>query len=203
MHKLLFFLSKICHLIVKGADYYLAHKNHEAEIDKTTKLIGAVIIQNPSNNKSNISIGQNCIISEAELLLFGHGGKISIGNNCFIGKGSRIWSSKKITIGNNVLISHNVNIHDNISHPLNSFEREQDFMHMFNTGKLRTTNEFDLREAEVIIGDNAWLGFNSTISKGVTVGRGAIIGAHSLVLDDVPNFAVVVGNPAKIIKYTN
>lgn len=53
----------------------------------------------------------------------------------------------------------------------------------------------------VIIQDNVWAGFESVIFPGVTIGRGAIIGSKSIVTEDVPPYAVVVGNPARIIKF--
>jgi acetyltransferase-like isoleucine patch superfamily enzyme len=201
---IVYIISKICYLIVKGSDYYkINHRNFIADIAPSSKISPDTIIQNPSSDRANIKIGNRCIITDAELVLFGHGGKIVIGDSCFIGKGTRIWSGKRITIGNNVLISHNVNIHDNGSHPLNSLERQDDFNIFYQTGKLREANNYDLREAEVRICDNAWLGFNSTVAKGVTIGQGAIVGAYSFVTKDVPDYAVVVGNPARIIKYTD
>ena len=60
----------------------------------------------------------------------------------------------------------------------------------------------DLREEEIIIEDDAWIGFNAIITKGVRIGKGAIVGAGTIITEDVPDFAIVVGNPAKIIKYT-
>jgi acetyltransferase-like isoleucine patch superfamily enzyme len=60
----------------------------------------------------------------------------------------------------------------------------------------------NIGEAEIIIGNDVWIGFNSTILKGVTIGDGAIIGANTVVTKDVPPFAVAVGNPPRIIKYT-
>ncbi len=55
----------------------------------------------------------------------------------------------------------------------------------------------------VEIKDFVWCGANVTIIPGVTVGEGAIIGAGSVVVKDVPDYAVVGGNPAKILKYRN
>jgi acetyltransferase-like isoleucine patch superfamily enzyme len=53
----------------------------------------------------------------------------------------------------------------------------------------------------VVIEENAWVGFDAIILPGVTIGRGAVIGSKSVVSEDVPPYAVVVGNPARIIKY--
>jgi acetyltransferase-like isoleucine patch superfamily enzyme len=158
------------------------------------------VIENHQNDKSKIVVGQHSQL-KGHLMLFAHGGEILIGDNVFNGPGSKIWSAKKITIGNRVLIAHHVNIHDNISHPLNSADRHKDFLHVFSTSTFQ--KGVDLREDEVIIEDDSWIGFNSTIMKGVRIGKGAIIGACTLITEDVPPFAVVVGNPARIIKYVN
>ena len=56
-------------------------------------------------------------------------------------------------------------------------------------------------KGDIFIEDDVWIGYNSTILSGVRVKRGAIIGAHSLVVSDVPAYAIVGGVPAKVIKY--
>ncbi len=164
-----------------------------------TKIGEDAIIQNGTGDNTKISIGANCWI-RGYLLVFNHGGKIEIGNHSFIGPDSKIWSAKKITIGNRVLISHNVNIHDNIAHPLNSHLRHQDFLHIFSKGLQESV---DLKESEIVIEDDAWIGFNAIIMKGVRIGKGAIIGAGTIITRDIPDYAVVAGNPIRIIKYTD
>ena len=52
-----------------------------------------------------------------------------------------------------------------------------------------------------IIGNDVWVGANSVILPGVKIGTGAIVGAGSVVTKDVPEYAIVVGNPARILKY--
>ena len=58
-------------------------------------------------------------------------------------------------------------------------------------------------EKKVTIKDFVWLGANVTIVPGITIGEGAVVGAGSVVTKDVPDCAVVGGNPAKILKYRN
>lgn len=57
--------------------------------------------------------------------------------------------------------------------------------------------------APIIIKDDVWIGANAIILKGITIGKGAVIGAGSVVTKDVPDYAIVVGNPAKVVKYRN
>ncbi len=59
----------------------------------------------------------------------------------------------------------------------------------------------DMNPQPIKIGNNVWIGANSTILPGVTIGDGAIIAAGAVVSKDVPENAVVGGVPAKIIKY--
>ncbi len=53
---------------------------------------------------------------------------------------------------------------------------------------------------DVLIGSDVWIGFGATILSGVTVGHGAVIGAHALVRRNVEPYAVVAGNPAKVVR---
>lgn len=55
-------------------------------------------------------------------------------------------------------------------------------------------------KGDVIIKNDVWLGANSTIMSGVTIGNGAVVAAHSVVTKDVPDYCIVAGNPARIIK---
>lgn len=200
--------------IIKGLIYkfymlgYREARRRELEADRKQKssdaVIGAgvnadeAIIKNYRGHRDCITIGNRSVIN-GELILFKHGGNIQIGEDCYVGPGTRIWSAKHISIGNRVLISHNVNIHDCISHPLNAAERHQDFIHIFFKGGFQ--EKVDLKEEAVVIGDDAWIGFNAIILKGVTIGAGAVIGAGTVVTNDVPANAIVVGNPQRIIRY--
>ena len=56
-------------------------------------------------------------------------------------------------------------------------------------------------KGDIIVGNDVWFGYDSTILPGIKIGDGAIIGTRALVTKDVPPYAIVGGNPAKIIKY--
>lgn len=173
-------------------------KQAEFDYNSTAIDISARII-NHRNDANFITIGKNSLV-RGELMILRHGGEISIGKDCFIGEHTRIWSSKKIVIGNRVLISHNVNIHDNISHSKISHERHEEFLYIREKGLLSET--VNINEGEIIIGDDVWIGFNCTIMKNVKIGKGAIIGSNTTIKSDVEPFAIVVGNPQRVIGFT-
>lgn len=67
--------------------------------------------------------------------------------------------------------------------------------------KLGFQKEEACSKGDIIVDDDVWIGYNVTILSGVHIGQGAVIGAGSIVTKDVPPYAIVCGNPAKIIKY--
>ncbi|RLZ07471.1 acyltransferase [Acinetobacter sp. 2JN-4] len=68
-------------------------------------------------------------------------------------------------------------------------------------GKGRLVREQEHSVAPIEIGDDVWIAANVTILKGVKIGKGAVVGAGAVVVKDVPDYAIVVGNPAKVVKY--
>lgn len=165
-------------------------------LSKGAIIYPSAIVDNIQGNKSLISVGSNSHVL-GQLLIFAHGGQIEIGDDCYIGEFAKIWSAKKIHIGNRVLISHGVNVFDSLTHPIKADARHQQFLEIVKNGHPK---QISLEEAEVVINDDVWIGAMSIILKGVTIGEGAIIGAGSVVTKDVPPWTIVAGNPAKIIR---
>lgn len=153
-------------------------------------------IWNFQNRKNAIVIGKQCHI-RGQLVVLGHGGTIRMGDACYIGEDSRIWSAASITIGDRVLIAHGVNIHDNNSHSLSASSRHEHFMQVISTGHPDVLE--DVSSAPIVIEDDAWIGFNATVLKGVTIGRGAVVAAASVVTKDVAAYTIVAGNPAQVV----
>ena len=109
------------------------------------------------------------------------GNNIRIGKRCWIQQGCTFFDRGGITIGNDVFIAPKVNL-ITINHDSDPENRSATY------GR------------PIVIEDKVWIGINSTILPGVTVGYGSIVGANSVVTHDVSPYTVVGGNPAKFIK---
>lgn len=179
-------------------DYWLRRLSGRATctLDNGARLLPTARIRNIRGDSQRIRIGGNTVVA-GELLVFAQGGDISIGEWCFIGEGTRIWSSGTIQIGDRVLVSHNVNLFDSLTHPLNARLRHAQFKAIVLLGHPRS---IDLGERPVVVGNDVWIGANACVLRGVTIGEGAIVGAGSVVTHDIPPFTLVAGNPARVIR---
>jgi len=166
------------------------------ERTSTTKFFPSARIRNARGSNKFIKVGNRTLV-KGELLTFGHGGEILIGDYCYIGEGTRVWSSKSITIGDRTLISHNVNIFDNLTHPLAPKERHDQFKSILQG---QFPKDGNLGESPVLIGNDVLIGAQSIILRGVKIGDGAIVAAGSVVITDVPPWTMVGGNPATQIR---
>jgi acetyltransferase-like isoleucine patch superfamily enzyme len=160
-----------------------------ARVSPSARFVWGAEMTNIRGDRDAIRIGAHTVIA-GQLQTFAHGGEIDIGQWCYVGEHARIWSAAGVRIGNRVLISHNVNIHDTNSHPKDAAERHAQYVAILNHGHPRTLP--NVPASPIHIEDDAWIGFNTTVLRGVTIGKGAIIGAGSLVLEDVPAHSVYV-----------
>jgi acetyltransferase-like isoleucine patch superfamily enzyme len=147
-------------------------------------------IENYFGDPRAVNIGKDSYI-RGRLLTYGHGGRITIGDWCYLGVRSEIWSMESIEIGNRVLISHDVNIHDGTAHSQNALERHEHYKHILRAGHPRTPESMPgVSSAPVIIEDDVWISFGVTILKGVRIGAGSIIAANSLITKNIPPHVV-------------
>jgi acetyltransferase-like isoleucine patch superfamily enzyme len=109
---------------------------------------------------------------------------LEVGTN-FAMTGGVLCASSRITIGNNVAVGANSIIVDTDFHPINPEDRR--------------LIQAEGKTAEVRIEDDVFVGMNCLILKGVTIGRGSLVGAGSVVASDIPPGAIVAGNPARVI----
>jgi maltose O-acetyltransferase len=161
-------------------------RNAGCQLGSGSTLLPEAEINNFMHDPARISIGDNSFI-RGRLILYAHGGRISIGDWCYIGTRTEIWSMDSISIGNRVLISHDVNIHDGTGHSTNAEERHAHFKHIITRGHpVQSADLPGIKSAPVFIEDDVWINFGVTILRGVRIGRGSIIAAGSLVTRDVP-----------------
>jgi len=125
-----------------------------------------------------------------EGILFYGDGEINIAENSYIGRFSiiQIGKGEKVEIGKNCSIGPFLKIWTNTA------EVDSDFN--FPDKKLS-------KFGSVIIKDAVWIGANVFISPGVTIGSNAVVGANAVVTKDVPDFAIVGGIPAKVLRFKN
>lgn len=103
--------------------------------------------------------------------------------------GGTIWATAQIVIGNYVNIGANCIIMDGDLHSADWKERAKDRI-----------EDITFHKKPVKIGDHVWIGANSIILKGVTIGARTIIGAGSVVTHDIPEDCIAAGNPCEIIR---
>jgi len=180
-----------------AAEFELRGKKEGCLLAEGARLYESSRVENNQGRRAAIVISAHSQIL-GHLVVLAHGGSIRIGESCFIGEQTRIWSADSIIIGDRVLISHNVNIHDHNSHSWSAERRHMHFNQIFSAGHPKELK--DVPSSPIFIENDAWIGFNATILKGVKIGAGAIVGAASVVTKDVASYTVVAGNPAKVIR---
>lgn len=115
--------------------------------------------------------------------------QIMIGNNCNIGDDSNIQCCNSIKIGDGVRLGRKVMINDT-SH--GTFSRNQ--------LDIQPNKRPLMSKGPIVIDDNVWIGEMVCILGNVHIGKGAVIGAGSIVTKDIPPYSLAVGSPAKVIK---
>lgn len=133
----------------------------------------------------NVRIDRNNLILHSDLGDYTYTGQFSVIMHCKIGKYCSV--SWGVTIGAGEHDYNKITTHDflyNQSYDINN-----------------NKTAYDRFEKTLVLGNDVWIGTNATICRGVSIGDGAVIGANAVVTKDVPPYSIVVGSPAKIIKY--
>ena len=137
------------------------------------------------NLGDRVTIGKHAIIRPSNLYGGAIGEGLVIGDHSNIGPYSYMGCSGKITIGNHVMMGPRVSIYAE--------------NHVFDNPAILMKDQ-GVEKKEVIIEDDCWLAANSIILAGVTIGKGSVVAAGSVVTDHVAPYSVVAGVPAKFIK---
>lgn len=131
------------------------------------------------------SVGKGTNIDKG--FFYKHGENISLGEKVFIGhdvdidaSGGRVQIEKNAAIAPRAIIMNSSHTYDNLEIPM---------------------IEQDTVKSNIVIREGAWIGTGAIILPGVIIGKGAIVGAGAVVTKDVPDYAIVIGIPGKVIKY--
>lgn len=170
-----FCTGRISGEVLRGRLFYLVNRRRFKALGHPIFLYPRVYVRNKSaiSFGRNITIAYNCFISPVELV---------VGDGCWLGVNNFICG--RVFLGREVNLGPNVNL-PGASHNIES--------------QLPLARSGSTMQG-TILEDFVWVGGNSTILDGVRVGKGAVIGAGSVVTKDVPPLAVVAGVPARLLK---
>lgn len=157
-----------------------------------------------------IQISPGCILSDTAVRIRGSGNSLVFEENCNVGKGCSFWmegdhisitigagttftqhvhfnaqeDGTSITVGRDCMFSNNIIVRTSDSHPIYD----------------KATKQRINAPRAVVIGNHVWIAPNTKIMKGAEIGDGSIIGSDSMVTKRVPENALAVGHPARVVK---
>ena len=148
---------------------------------------GQLFARGYNGKKGDIILNNDCQLSKG-VVLKAYGGRITVGSNTFLGEYVCIYGHGDVQIGENTLIAmHTCILSSNHTIP--------------DKGTL-IRSQGDIR-LPVKIGSDVWLGAGVKVLGGVDIGNGCVVGAGAVVNKSLPDYAIAVGVPARIIGYRN
>jgi acetyltransferase-like isoleucine patch superfamily enzyme len=141
------------------------------------------------SRESRIAIGSRVFVGSGSWLQViedGPGVALEVGDGTSIAGNCVLSAARSVRLGRQVLLARNVYISDHI--------------HAYSDTNRAVLEQGVEQVAEVVVDDGAWLGQNVVVCPGVRVGRGAVVGANSVVLEDVPDHSLAVGAPARVVR---
>lgn len=136
-----------------------------------------------------IRLGENSVVQSGGWLycnpVDGLPARMTIGSGCVLGYNNHITAVRDVIIEDRVLTANNVHISDNL--------------HEYEDIHVPIMDQRIRFKGKVVIGQGSWIGENATII-GASIGRNCVVGANSVVTRDVPDYSVVVGAPAKVVR---
>ncbi|KAA0923625.1 acyltransferase [Rhodococcus sp. ANT_H53B] len=133
--------------------------------------------------KGQFTIGRDFstrTLSTRPSIVVQRGARLLIGKKVFINQGVTIWATESISIGNRVLIGDLACLYDSNAHEVVPGE--------------------GIKVSPIVVEDDVWIGRNALVLPGVTLGRGCVVAANSVVTKSVDRETVVAGNPARLIR---
>ena len=178
-----------CYLANFNPNGFIAHTaivHHNRANFGPHVFIGDRVIIYQAKDGGSVDFGERVYIYGESFIQTGSGGSIKIGNNSHIHPRCQINAYKS-----NIFIGSEVQIAPNCAfYPYN---------HGIAPGKLIQEQPIESK-GDIVIEDDTWLGFGVIVLDGVRIGKGAVVGAGSIVTKDIPDGAIAVGNPARVVK---
>jgi acetyltransferase-like isoleucine patch superfamily enzyme len=158
---------------------------------KESTLGKDMVIVNPQDMiiGKHTNFQRGCVIESYHFQYMEKYGSLEVGDNCNFGEYTHITTINRVQIGNGVLTGRFVVITDN-SHGRDDYSDID----------MPPVNREVFSKGATIIEDNVWLGDKVAVLSGVRIGKGAIVAANAVVTKDVPQYTIVAGVPARIIK---
>lgn len=152
-----------------------------------------------SEQSPGLALGEATGAYDRATFMVGKKGRVNVGAYTVL-NGTYIVCHEHIRIGSHCLIAWGSVITDTWLAADTSIDERRDVLHRAAADPLRCLAAI-ARPRPVTLEDNVWVGFDSVILPGVTLGRGAVVGCKTVITEDVPAYAVVVGDPARIVRY--
>ena len=191
---------------VNGAPLQLAHDWYPGELPANIVVGEDVYIDTSygfsgffSEENPGLVLGDGSGAYSLTTFLVQPTGRVSIGSYSCL-NGTFVICSDHISIGAHCLLSWGVVLTDTWLSPGSTAASRRSILRAATDDSLRRLPCFS-EPRPVTLEDNVWVGFNAVILPGVTLGQGCIVGCHTIVHEDVPPYAVVVGNPARVVRF--
>ena len=176
--------------MLAGMDYFAADEELIRELNEAKEIVHDYNLLRPGDVEGKLRVLKGLLghIGDDDIIInqpfyCDYGKQISVGRRFFANFSFTVLDEAPVTIGDDCFIGPNVSIYT-ACHSTDPVERN-------------TRNE---RARPVKIGDNVWIGGSVTILPGVTIGSNVTIGAGSVVVNDIPDNCVAVGNPARVVR---
>jgi len=152
------------------------------DIASTAKVVNCKIEIKGKNN--TLRIEKDSVLRDTHIEILGDNSSIIIGKNCIIGHDCYLSAKESTTLslGDECMLSRNVKIMTSDGHPIYQ------------------NNECINSAKSITLGDKIWCGDNVTILKGVSVGKGSVVGINATLTHSIASGLIAVGNPAKVVK---
>ena len=180
-------------------DWFPGSIPHNVVVDKTAYIETTFSFSFfRSGLPGGVEVGRGASTYLGAMFDVGPRGRVKLGQYALV-HGARIICDSEIVIGDYALISWNVVLMDTYRVPFDSQARRRELERV--PGRPVRLAQAEVPARPICIQRNVWIGFEACVLPGVTIGEGSVVGARSVVAEDVPPFTMVAGNPARVIRH--